>query len=289
MGLFFMISLRLMTIAILIILGLCFGSFINALVWRLHEQSKAKKKRVVADKDLSIMFGRSMCTHCKHQLAWYDLLPVISWLSMGGKCRYCRKPIGWQYPLVEILTAVLFVTSYLFWPHQLATTTYQLSFALWLASLVMLIALCIYDIRWMLLPNKIVFPLIGVATLYALIQLAGSEKLLIDVTLLIGSIFIASGIFYILFQLSAGRWIGGGDVKLGLALGLLLGTPVQSFIMLFVASLLGLVISLPAIMARTDKRTAQIPFGPFLISATIIVMLWGGHIADWYLQTFLYV
>src|SRR3989344_6490262 len=125
-----------MIVAILIVLGLAFGSFVNALVWRLHEQeerAKSKEQRrkkgkakntaklsshtsVLSSKDLSILKGRSMCPSCKHGLAAKDLVPVLSWLTLRGKCRYCHKPISIQYPLVELITATLFVISYLLWP-----------------------------------------------------------------------------------------------------------------------------------------------------------------------------
>src|SRR4051812_7602742 len=106
--------MMLMIYAILVVLGLCFGSFVNALVWRIHEQaeqgSKKKPNKSYIDK-LSIRKGRSMCPHCRHELKALDLLPVVSWLALRGKCRYCGKPISVQYPLVELLTACLFVTS----------------------------------------------------------------------------------------------------------------------------------------------------------------------------------
>src|SRR4051812_13278636 len=103
--------MMLMIIAVLIVFGLCLGSFVNALVWRVHEQEAAKKP----NKKLSVLNGRSMCPHCEHELAAKDLIPVLSWLSLGGKCRYCHKPISKQYPLVELLTALLVVGSYIWW------------------------------------------------------------------------------------------------------------------------------------------------------------------------------
>src|SRR5690242_7308270 len=112
-----------LTVIGLVVLGLCLGSFVNALVWRLHEQEELKiakpkgwRKRL---RELSIMRGRSMCPHCRYQLAVVDLVPVVSWLSLRGKCRYCSKPIGWQYPVVEAGVAVLFALSYVWWPLAL--------------------------------------------------------------------------------------------------------------------------------------------------------------------------
>ncbi len=262
----------------------------NALVWRLHEQGLPKKKRVASSAELSISKGRSMCPHCQHTLAWYDLLPVVSWLSLGGKCRYCHRSISWQYPLVELTTAALFIASYLFWPLPI---TYNLepitSFAVWLISLVMLMALMVYDIRWMLLPNKIVFPLTGVAAIGALLRIVAADQPLHAFVLTVAAVAIAGGIFYVLFQISGGKWIGGGDVKLGFALGLLLGKPELAFLMLFVASLLGLVVSLPAVIAKKNTMASKVPFGPFLIVAMVFVQLFGTQIIDWYAATFLYL
>src|SRR3954465_436221 len=110
--------MMLMIIAVLVVLGLCLGSFVNALVWRLHEQEEGGSKKAAAKK-LSIIKGRSMCPHCKHALKPIDLIPVISWLSLRGKCRYCSKPISIQYPIVELSTALLFVVSYIWWPEPL--------------------------------------------------------------------------------------------------------------------------------------------------------------------------
>ncbi len=270
-----------MIIAVLIILGLCFGSFVNALVWRLHEQDKPKKKRAASDDDLSIVKGRSMCPHCKHTLAASDLLPLFSWLFLGGKCRYCRKPIGWQYPLVEAATAVLFVASYLWWPQGFDNRgIFEL--AIWLVALVAFMALIVYDLRWMLLPNKIVFPLTGLAIFkvfgVAILFGGGVHSIL---NALFG-LLIAGGIFYVLFQVSDGKWIGGGDVKLGFALGLLLGGPTLAMLMLFVASLLGTLVALPGLLAKRLKRTSVLPFGPFLILGTMITMLFGTALITWY-------
>lgn len=276
-----------MFILILLILGLAMGSFVNALVWRLHEQSLPKKKRAATDKDLSITTGRSMCPHCKHTLAWYDLLPVVSWLSLQGRCRYCHVPVSRQYPLVEMTTSTLFVISYVWWPLMLDNKGVWL-LIIWLISLVALVALVIYDLRWMLLPNRIVFPLIGVASIGVLgdaLLFGGGLHALI---MALASLGVAGGIFYVLFQISAGRWIGGGDVKLGFALGLLLGGAAEAFLMLFMASILGLLVSLPAVILKKSKFSNKVPFGPFLITATILVKLFGGAVISWYSRQVLY-
>ncbi len=278
-----------MIYAVLIILGLCFGSFVNALVWRLHQQDLPKKKRAASDAELSIAKGRSMCTHCKHTLAWYDLVPVLSWTLLMGRCRYCRKPIGLQYPLVELLTAIIFVLSYAFWSYDLNSAAGLGMLILWLAATVGFVALTVYDLRWMLLPNRIVFPLIGLGIFVSLLRAIQADSIAGSLLGALGGLAVAGGIFYVVFQVSNGTWIGGGDVKLGFAIGLFLGGPVLAFLMLFIASLLGLSVAMPGIVLKRSKLNAKLPFGPFLITATLLVMLVGQRIVDWYLGTVLYL
>lgn len=272
-----------MIIAILILLGLCFGSFVNALVWRIHEQEKNPKSRVASYKELSVINGRSMCPNCQHRLKTTDLIPVISWLSLGGKCRYCKKPISWQYPLVELGTALLFIMSYVFWPTEISGWE-GVYFVLWLVCLVGFMALVIYDLRWMLLPNKIIFGLylvVATMVLTQMIQQASLEPLWRS----LAGVIVGGGLFYLLFQISDGRWIGGGDVKLGFLLGAIVGGPAQALLLLFIASLAGSLISIPLILSKKAHKGTRIPFGPFLILATIVVQLWGEKLLQWYTDT----
>jgi prepilin signal peptidase PulO-like enzyme (type II secretory pathway) len=260
-------------------LGICFGSFINALVWRLHEQAASTKKR--HDPKLSISQGRSMCVHCGHELAAKDLIPLLSWLSLKGKCRYCHKPISWQYPLVELLTALMFGLSYIFWPLSFGVAG-SILFALWLAILVMVVALAAYDIKWMILPDRIVFPLIVVSAVFATLRLFYLEPFSVGNLLLLStSVAVAGGIFYTLYVVSDGQWIGGGDAKLGVSLGLILARPENSLMMIFLASLIGSLIALP-LLSRGKNTKLKLPFGPLLIMAMIIVFWWNDQIIHWY-------
>lgn len=271
---------------ILAFLGLSLGSFVNALVWRLHEQQKTRVKN---QKPLSILYGRSMCVHCGHELAAKDLIPVLSWVWLKGKCRYCKKPISWQYPIVELTTAVLFVLSYIYWPAfqgRALETAGAVDFGVWLVSLVGLMALIVYDLRWMILPNKIIFPLMALASLNVLAQCLLSSNFQPLLSGLWGAL-IGGGLFYLLFQISGGRWIGGGDVKLGFLLGILVGGPPLALLMLFTASLLGSAYSLPLMAKGSLTAKAKIPFGPFLIMAAVISELFGQKLIDWYGHMFL--
>lgn len=259
-----------MITVMLIGLGLIFGSFINALVWRLH-----------TGKDW--VSGRSECSHCHHVLGPLDLIPVVSWIWLRGKCRYCHKKID-DNPLVELAVPVLFVLSYYCWPSDLVGTN-LLQFVLWLVFLVGFVALAVYDLRWYLLPNKMVFPLIALAALQVLLVavLDMNWRIIAGAA---GGVLVVSGIFYLLFQVSKGAWIGGGDVKLGIALGMLAGGVIEGFLLLFSASVLGMLVSLPLILQGKANRKTQLPFGPLLIAGLIVVKLFGSTVIGWYAGLF---
>jgi prepilin signal peptidase PulO-like enzyme (type II secretory pathway) len=278
-----------MIVVILIFLGLCFGSFVNALVWRLHQKElKAKSlKRKAANSQYSILKGHSMCPDCEHRLATKDLVPIFSWIMLKGRCRYCNKPISWQYPAVELATMVVFVTSYLFWPGGLHSHGNVVLFVAWLATSVGLLALLVYDFKWMLLPSKIIYPTLTIAAAGRLsyILFFTSDKAH-SFWLLALSLLVASGLFWLIFISSKGAWIGYGDVRLGLITGTVLADPVKSFLMIFAASLLGLMFMLPALASGKKRLASRLPFGPFLITATMIVLLFGQSVIDWYKNLF---
>jgi prepilin signal peptidase PulO-like enzyme (type II secretory pathway) len=267
---------------VLAVLGLALGSFVNAVVYRVHEQAKSKK----TGQELSILKGRSMCPHCRHALAVRDLVPLFSWLSLRGKCRYCHKPISRQYPLVEAATALLFVLSYFWWPVPVQGSQTVL-FGLWLALLTGFMALIVYDLRWLLLPDRLLYPLTLVALVFAGVAAATAVHPGREVLNTVLAVAVGGGVFYVLFQVSAGKWIGGGDVKLGWLLGLIAATPARSLLMIFSAALLGSLASLPLLLARKLQRNSTIPFGPFLIVGAIVVQLFGHTILLWYRRTFL--
>jgi prepilin signal peptidase PulO-like enzyme (type II secretory pathway) len=270
---------------LLVVFGLIFGSFIDALTWRIREQSLLleKKKHAKIPRELSMLHGRSMCQSCKHVLGPLDLVPLFSWLFLRGKCHYCGAKISWQSPVIEVVMALLFAGSYALWPLALQGIG-LMEFCFWLVFLVGFVALAVYDLRWYILPDRIVYPLIGLAVVQTLLTYfiyhTGWQSLVGSVW----GVLIASGIFYVLYQVSDGSWIGGGDVKLGVVLGILLGGPMLSLLLLFVASVLGTLVSLPLLGFGKAKRSTLIPFGPFLIAATIIIELYGHQFVNWFTQ-----
>jgi len=284
----FRVTICRMTYIWLLGLGLIFGSFCNAVIWRLHEQQErsASKKRKSDHRDLSIVTGRSICTHCGHVLSAWDLIPVVSYIWLRGKCRYCHKRIE-DTPLPEILLPLLFAGSYIWWPYGFGASTIDFSkimFGIWLLALVGFVILALYDLRWYLLPDRVVFPVIGLAGLSVLVQLLFSQDKLTVLATAAWGILLTAGLFYALYMVSKGTWIGFGDVKLAIALGLFVGGPVNALLLIFIASLSGSLAAIPLLVQGKPVHTTRIPFGPFLLLSTVLVMLFGSALSTWYMS-----
>ena len=264
----------------LVVLGLVLGSFINATVWRVYKQSRSKASK--KDQRLSVLYGRSMCENCKHTLSVVDLVPVASWIFLRGKCRYCQKNISWQHPGSELMLGLLFVISYIVWSLPLVQITEVLLFTVWLLLVTLGFGLALYDLRWMILPNKLVYPFTAVALVYLGIYATVTQRYPDITSGLLGSVAF-SGFFYLLYQFSRGKWIGGGDVRLALGLGLVLGWQ-KSILALTGAAYLGTLVIVVLMIAKKYHRKMKLPFGPFLLSATFLSALFGQQIINWYLR-----
>lgn len=255
---------------ILFIVGICLGSFANAAVWRI----KHKK---------DMLLERSECTKCHYKLAWYDLIPVLSWVFLQGKCRKCHKPISAQYPIVELAVGAFFVASLAFWPYGFDTVNHLVQFGIWLSAGVALAILFVYDLRWLILPDRVIFPLIGLGAAMATLLAVDSDSISYFIFGLLGSVAILSGFYFLLYVISKGKWVGFGDIKLGLALALLLADWQLALLAFFLANLIGTLVFAPALATGKIKRTAHIPFGPFLIAGFVIAGLFGQAIIQWYM------
>lgn len=278
-----------------VFLGLALGSFAGAQVWRLRARqlledkaagehySKKELKRLTPLTKRSVKNDRSQCLHCHHELKWYDLLPLVSWLSTGGKCRYCKMPIGWFEPLIETGTAILFVTFYHFWATSYGLTTSWPLLIVWVVILVMMVILLAYDARWFLLPDKVMFPLIGLSVIVAVWRIAASSEPLIALYSTLGAVLILGGLYLMLWLISRGGWVGFGDVKLGLVLGLLLGDWMLAFLTLFLANLLGLLVVLPGLLRKKMTRKTHVPFGPMLIVGFFVALFYGYELIESYM------
>lgn len=246
----------------LFFLGAVFGSFAGAMVWRLKT-----RRKLAAD--------RSECEHCHHKLSPLDLLPLVSWLLLRGRCRYCKKTIGWTPFVLELSLGLVFAVSYLAWPHGLVDPLSVTLLTLWLVSCVMLAILFVYDLRWFLLPDKVMWPLVGVGVAYFIVNaLADGLSLPQALPELAFGLLPIAGVYYVLHAVSKGEWVGFGDVKLGIFMGLVLGWQ-GALIALMLANCIGLAVITPGLLSGKLSRTSRIPFGPFLIVATGIALLWG--------------
>lgn len=253
-------------IVIFAVLGLCFGSFVNAWVWRTKEGKSVAK-------------GRSMCPDCKHQLSASDNIPLVSYLLLRGKCRYCHKPISIQYPLVELITSLLFVALYLYFTP---VNIYQwVELIAWCVITVLLVAAFVYDLRWMLLPDKFTLPVVLIAILLLVMQAIQYGIPSIYAQLIATAVF--AGFYLAVWVLSKGRLLGGGDIRLAVLIGLLLSVP-QLLVAIFVAYVLGALVGVLLIALKLKKRTDAVPLAPFLIFGLYFGLFFGYQISSWYLS-----
>ncbi len=274
-----------LVIVTLALMGALLGSFTVAQVWRLRAQQLVEDKQQgepVDTKDLKRLKGllrpltqdRSECLSCHTRLAWYDLVPILSWLSLGGRCRYCKAPIGATEILAEVGLAAVFVISYIVWPYSLNSVGQVIPFALWLVACVVGAILLVYDAKWYLLPFSLNITLMMLGALYlgSQVLLNGQELSLLS----LGIAILLLGGLYLLFSVFG--WVGMGDGILGIGLALFLGNWQLAFLALFIANLLGCLMIIPLYIAKKLHPKAKIPFGPFLILATFISMLFGHYI-----------
>ena len=228
---------------------------------------------------------RSYCPKCRKQIVWYDNIPILSFIILKGKCRYCQKKISWQYPAIELITGLLFILA---WNMNVDFST--VSYELWVMSYVKLfrdwfiisvmIVIFIYDLRWYLILDKVTIPA-GIVVL--LFNLALGFNLW---NLLISGI-IGGSFFLVQFLISKGKWVGGGDIRLGALMGLILGWP-NVILAIFLAYIIGSVVAIGLLISRKKKWGSMVPMGIFLSTATIIILFWGEFILNWYLG-FLYI
>ncbi len=227
--------------------GLIIGSFLNAVLWRM----KVGK---------SVLRGRSMCPRCKKTLEAQDLIPVFSYLWLRGRCRFCRRRISFWYPAVEAGTALLYVLSYLKFGFSAA-------FAVDVVIFPFLILIFTYDARESLILDRVSLP-------GALLAFLGSLWLGHSFVSLLGSAILGAGFFGLQYLLSSGRWVGGGDIRLGLLMGSFLGWPSILFA-LCLAYVGGSIAGIALIATRRKTWQSAIPFGTFLTVSTVLFHLYG--------------
>lgn len=267
------------------VFGLIIGSFLNCVIYRLElkEIFLNNKQR----EKTSFWRGRSFCPHCQQILAWYDLVPIFSFIFLRGKCRYCQQKISWQYPLVEIATGFLFWLIFLLqfdlilqtdFAFNQAVFNYLNLFYYWLIA-AFLVVIFVFDLKHYLIPDQVIYPAIIMAGIYSL-QFLFSSEFSIFLSLLLSGLG-AAAFFLSIVLLSRGRWLGVGDIKLAFLMGLLLGWP-AILAALLLAFYIGAIIGLGLIFSGRKKIKSEIPFGPFLAVGTLLVLFWGEELVSWY-------
>lgn len=254
---------------------------------KLLASFKASKNKMFSAKD------RSICLHCKKELKWYDMIPVLSWLFLKGKCRQCSKPIGQYEFWFEVGLGAALAVSYLAWPIGIETASQIMLFALWTVTLVLLAILFSYDLKWLLIPRVITLILFVVATVYSFVYFFGvygaTPNLMGDYLLQIGlSLLVLPGFYLLLYVISRKQWIGWGDIELLVPMAIMTASWSSGVLLIFLANFIGCIVVLPGLLSKKLGRMSRIPFGPFLILAFVITMLWGADILELYVGSFLF-
>ncbi len=248
---------------IIFLFGLAWGSFLNVVIYRLPRGK-------------SLIYPPSSCPHCGQRIRWFDNIPIISFLWLKGKCRFCQRPISWVYPLVEALTAGLFL---------LLNYYFGLSFSFFAAATftTALIILGFIDFFHQLLPHEITLPLFILSVIYSLFRSGfGLRQALLGAAVGGGFLFVVYAGY---FWLRKKEGLGIGDIMMMLAVGAFLGWR-ATILTLILASFAGALVGITLLLMRKRNLQFALPFGSFLAPAAFVSFLWGNAIISWYLGLF---
>lgn len=261
-------------IIVLFIIGAAFGSFLSVVIYRLHKEKKG------------IFFGKSECPYCHKHLKWSDLIPVVSYLMHLGKCAHCKKNIHISYLLLELVCGLLFVSFYLVYPFF--TFNFDaiifFDFILFLKFIYfafigwILIGILFYDTKHLEIPEIFTLPTILLIFVVGLfLPEPGLQSMVIGGAL--GGLFFGAQVW-----ISKEKWLGAGDVQVGILMGLLFGWQLLILAVL-ISYILGSIISIVLLALKKVTPKSQIPFAPFLVIGTFVTLLFGDLILDIYLNS----
>lgn len=254
-----------MIIAFIIVLGLCFGSFLNVVIYRLPN-------------NMNIAYPSSHCPNCNYKLKWYDNIPVLSYIILKGKCRNCKEKISPRYMIVEIVTALLVLACYF---------KFGLTLMFILSSLTIMVYICItfIDSKHYIIPDSlnIILAVIGIISLFTKME---KGSLIIDwqdKLIGLGVGILLTTIFILVEKIFQKEVIGGGDLKLILATSLFLGWQLM-LLGIFIGSFIACMIEIPLSRNEKLRENHQLPFGPYLVGGFLISLFIGLNIIEWYLS-----
>ena len=246
--------------SILFVLGAIVGSFINCLVWRIKNRK-------------NFVWERSQCPNCRRKLTWYENIPLASFLILKGKCKTCQGKIPTYYFWAELFTGLLFVL--VFWLNGPVLVLSKLIFELHLVCI--LIFIFIYDTLYKEILPGVVWLGIGVVLFYYLFFQKPDY-----LSVFYGALF-GFGFFALQYFASKGRWIGGGDVRLGVLMGVILGLS-KLVVALLLAYWIGALVGVGLIILKKSKFNSEIPLGTFLVVGTLFAYYFGENIISWYIN-----
>lgn len=260
------------------IVGMVIGSFLNCIIWRSYCGESAAE-------------GRSYCPKCRRCLAWYDLVPVVSFALLRGRCRYCYQPISWQYPIVELATGAFFLAAAWVFTPQLFWGNFSLILAAKLASywifLAALVVVFVADLKWYFIPDGAVVSGFLAALMFTFINAGGGyPRRFFDYDMIwaaTAAAVSAALIFLAIFLASRGKWLGFGDVKFALLMGLATGFP-GILVGMFFANFFGAILGLVLVTCGKKTMSSQVPFGPFLVAGTVLAVFFTDSIFNWYIS-----
>lgn len=242
-----------------LLFGSCIGSFANVLIDRLP-------------KGQTILWGRSHCDRCKKTLRWFELIPIVSYVSQGGRCLRCKRQLSLQYPLIEMVTGM--VAFYLFFHYQ---TSLPLGIGYFIFA-VSLLVIFVSDSKYKIIPDAMVIT----AAIGAAIIIFFEERFATPVPTLLSGLGSFT-VFILIWSITKGRGMGFGDVKLSPILGFALGFP-RIVVALYLAFLTGAMVGVILVLRERKSLKAQIPFGPFLVLGTYISIVWGQQLFDQWMR-----
>ena len=247
------------------IVGLCVGSFLNVVIYRLPNK-------------MNLAFPASHCTTCDYNLKWYDNIPVLSYIMLGGKCRSCKQRISPRYMLVEIFNALLWTLSvFMFWDSTPEGIIYAIT-----SAVISSVLICIFfiDLEHMLIFNRftVILAVSGLSTMFTDSFTEWYDHFI--GAIVGGGVFLA--IYFGAILILKREGLGFGDVKLTAAAGFVLGWQ-KLILAMLIASVVGSIVMLLLKAIRKDEKNTEYPFGPFISAGVLFAMFFGTPVITWYL------